>query len=106
MRRSSRSMSGWPEARHAARQAAPSGASTSLGQNAPEEEDGLRALAEDARERDKPNDPQTIVSPGLVDAVKGLVDSSTADISGTVPFLVKQVAFRNGCFWISGVTAN
>ena len=44
--------------------------------------------------------------PGLVDAMKGLVDSSTADISGTVPFLVKQVAFRNGCFWVSGVTAN
>ena len=44
--------------------------------------------------------------PGLIDAVKGLVDSSTADISGTVPFLVKQVAFRNGCFWVSGVTAN
>jgi len=44
--------------------------------------------------------------PGLIDAMKGLVDSSTADISGTVPFLVKQVAFRNGCFWISGVTPN
>ena len=44
--------------------------------------------------------------PGLVDAVKGLVDSSTADISGTVPFLVKQVAFRNGCFWVNGVTPN
>ena len=42
--------------------------------------------------------------PGLIDAMKGLVDSSTADISGTVPFLVKQVAFRNGCFWVSGVT--
>lgn len=42
----------------------------------------------------------------LADAVKGLVDSSTADISGTVPFLVKQVAFRNGCFWVSGVTPN
>jgi hypothetical protein len=42
----------------------------------------------------------------LIDAMKGLVDSSTADISGTVPFLVKQVAFRNGCFWISGVTPN
>ena len=40
----------------------------------------------------------------VVDAVKGLVDSSTRDIAGTVPFLVKQVAFRNGCFWISGVT--
>jgi hypothetical protein len=44
--------------------------------------------------------------PGLIDAVKGLVDSSTADISGTLPFLVKQVAFRNGCFWVSGVTPN
>jgi hypothetical protein len=44
--------------------------------------------------------------PGLVDAVKGLVDSTTADISGSVPFVVKQVAFRNGCFWVSGVTAN
>ena len=44
--------------------------------------------------------------PGLVDALKGLVDSTTADISGTVPFLVKQVAFRNGCFWVSGVTPN
>jgi hypothetical protein len=44
--------------------------------------------------------------PGLIDAVKGLVDSSTADISGSVPFLVKQVAFRNGCFWVSGVTPN
>ena len=44
--------------------------------------------------------------PALVDAVKGLVDSSTADISGSVPFLVKQVAFRNGCFWVSGVTPN
>jgi hypothetical protein len=44
--------------------------------------------------------------PGLVDAVRGLVDSTTADISGTVPFLVKQVAFRKGCFWVSGVTPN
>lgn len=44
--------------------------------------------------------------PALVDAMKGLVESSTADISGTVPFLVKQVAFRNGCFWVSGVTPN
>jgi hypothetical protein len=44
--------------------------------------------------------------PGLIDAMKGLVDSTTADISGTVPFLVKQVAFRNGCFWVSGVTPN
>ena len=43
---------------------------------------------------------------GLIDSVKGLVDSSTADISGMVPFLVKQVAFRNGCFWVSGVTPN
>lgn len=44
--------------------------------------------------------------PGIVDAVKGLVDSSTAVVSGTVPFLVKQVAFRNGCFSVSGVTPN
>jgi FecR protein len=44
--------------------------------------------------------------PGLIEAMKGLVDSSTADLSGTVPFLVKQVAFRNGCFWVSGVTPN
>jgi len=44
--------------------------------------------------------------PGLIDAVKGIVDTSTADISGSVPFAVKQVAFRNGCFWVSGVTAN
>ncbi|HYV21906.1 MAG TPA: FecR family protein [Candidatus Bathyarchaeia archaeon] len=44
--------------------------------------------------------------PGLIDAVKGIVDSTTADISGSVPFVVKQVAFRNGCFWVSGVTAN
>jgi hypothetical protein len=42
--------------------------------------------------------------PGLIDGMKGLVDSTTADLSGTVPFLVKQVAFRNGCFWVSGVT--
>ncbi len=28
--------------------------------------------------------------PGPIDAMKGLVDTSTADISGTVPFLVKQ----------------
>ncbi|HYU82261.1 MAG TPA: FecR family protein [Candidatus Polarisedimenticolia bacterium] len=44
--------------------------------------------------------------PALVDALKGLVDTNTADISGDVPFLVKQVAFRNGCFWVSGVTPN
>jgi hypothetical protein len=44
--------------------------------------------------------------PALVDAVKGLIDAATADISGTVPFVVKQVAFRNGCFWVSGVTPN
>jgi hypothetical protein len=44
--------------------------------------------------------------PALLDAVKGIVDSTTADISGSVPFLVKQVAFRNGCFWVSGVTPN
>lgn len=44
--------------------------------------------------------------PVLVDVLKGLVDTNTADISGTIPFLVKQVAFRNGCFWVSGVTPN
>ena len=44
--------------------------------------------------------------PPLVDAFKGIVDSSTADVSGSVPFVVKQVAFRSGCFWVSGVTAN
>ena len=44
--------------------------------------------------------------PGLVDLLRGLVDSSTSDISGTIPFLVRQVAFRNGCFWVSGVTPN
>ena len=44
--------------------------------------------------------------PGLIDAFKGLVDATTADVSGAVPFLVKQVAFRNGCFWVSGVTPN
>jgi hypothetical protein len=42
----------------------------------------------------------------VVDAVKGIVDSTTADISGSIPFVVKQVAFRGGCFWVSGVTAN
>jgi hypothetical protein len=42
--------------------------------------------------------------PGLLDAMKGIVDSSTADVSGMVPFLVKQVTFRNGCFSVSGVT--
>jgi hypothetical protein len=44
--------------------------------------------------------------PGLIDAFKGLVEATTADVSGAVPFLVKQVAFRNGCFWVSGVTPN
>jgi len=44
--------------------------------------------------------------PGLIDAFKGLVEATTADVSGAVPFLVKQVAFRNGCFWLSGVTPN
>jgi hypothetical protein len=43
------------------------------------------------------------VPPGLSDAMKGIVDSSTVDISGTLPFLVKQGAFRHGCF---GVTPN
>jgi len=42
--------------------------------------------------------------PGLVDALRGIVDASTSDISGTIPFLVKQVSFRNGCFSVSGVT--
>lgn len=44
--------------------------------------------------------------PGLVDALRGVVDSSTAVIAEAMPFLVKQVAFRNGCLWISGVTPN
>ena len=44
--------------------------------------------------------------PALIDAMRGIVDSSTADISGTLPFVVRQVAFRNGCFWVSGVTPN
>ena len=44
--------------------------------------------------------------PPLLDVVKGLVESSAGAISSTVPFLVKQVAFRNGCFWVSGVTPN
>src|SRR5437899_158487 len=42
--------------------------------------------------------------PGLLDAVRGLADTSTGAISGTIPFLVKQVSFRNGCFFVSGVT--
>jgi hypothetical protein len=42
--------------------------------------------------------------PGLLDAVRGLADTSTGAISSTIPFLVKQVSFRNGCFSVSGVT--
>lgn len=41
---------------------------------------------------------------GLLDAVRGLADTSTSAISSAVPFLVKQVSFRNGCFSVSGVT--
>ena len=42
--------------------------------------------------------------PGLLDVVRGLADTSTGAISGTIPFLVKQVSFRNGCLFVSGVT--
>ena len=42
--------------------------------------------------------------PGLLDAVRGLADTSTGAFSSTIPFLVKQVSFRNGCFSVSGVT--
>jgi FecR-like protein len=42
--------------------------------------------------------------PGLVDAIRGIADTSTTDISSGIPFLVKQVSFRNGCFSVSGVT--
>lgn len=42
--------------------------------------------------------------PGLTDLLRGLVDTSAADLSGAIPFAVKQVAFRNGCFWVAGVT--
>ena len=41
---------------------------------------------------------------GLLDAVRGLADTSTGAFSSTIPFLVKQVSFRNGCFFVSGVT--
>jgi hypothetical protein len=42
--------------------------------------------------------------PGLVDVIRGLVNASTANLTSGIPFQVKQVAFRNGCFWVSGVT--
>jgi hypothetical protein len=42
--------------------------------------------------------------PGLVDAIRGIADTSTTDISSGIPFLVRQVSFRNGCFSVSGVT--
>jgi hypothetical protein len=42
--------------------------------------------------------------PGLVDAIRGIADTSTTDVSSNIPFLVKQVSFRNGCFSVSGVT--
>jgi hypothetical protein len=42
--------------------------------------------------------------PGLVDAIRGLAEASTADVSSAIPFLVRQVSFRPGCFFVSGVT--
>jgi hypothetical protein len=41
--------------------------------------------------------------PGLLDFVKGFADTSAAAIEAT-PFLVRQVAFRAGCFFVAGVT--
>lgn len=42
--------------------------------------------------------------PGLVDAIRSLADAGTANLSGNIPFLVRQVSFRSGCFFVSGVT--
>ena len=44
--------------------------------------------------------------PGLVDFLKGFADTSAAAATEATPFLVKQVAFRSGCFFVAGLTPN
>src|SRR5207244_11503430 len=58
--------------RHPADHAGPARRALGLGHDAPEKEDGLRALAEDAGEGDEPPDPQPIARPRLVDAMLDL----------------------------------
>jgi hypothetical protein len=42
--------------------------------------------------------------PGLVDTLKALAEGGSATFSDQVPFLVRQVSFRAGCFFVAGVT--
>jgi hypothetical protein len=42
--------------------------------------------------------------PGLVDMLRGFADTSASAAAEATPFLVKQVAFRSGCFFVAGVT--
>jgi len=42
--------------------------------------------------------------PGLVDAVRSLADVGTVGLGESIPFQVRQVSFRAGCFFLSGMT--
>ena len=42
--------------------------------------------------------------PGLVDALKAVAEGGSATFADQVPFLVRQVSFRSGCFFVAGVT--
>src|SRR5207302_11440943 len=42
--------------------------------------------------------------PGLVDALKAVGEGGSATFADQVPFLVRQVSFRSGCFFVAGVT--
>jgi hypothetical protein len=44
--------------------------------------------------------------PGLVDALKAIAEGGSATFADQVPFLVRQVSFRSGCFFVAGVTPN
>jgi hypothetical protein len=42
--------------------------------------------------------------PGLVDALKAIAEGGSATFADQVPFLVRQVSFRSGCFFVAGMT--
>ena len=42
--------------------------------------------------------------PGLVDVVRWLAAAGTGGLGDSIPFQVRQVSFRSGCFFVSGLT--
>jgi hypothetical protein len=44
------------------------------------------------------------VPPALLDEVRSQIEANTGSVSDSMPFVVKQVALRSGCFAVIGAT--